>query len=170
MEKGDNTEIVWDEPEGQTKDIGALLIKEYHKKIAPKTEPLAVEIPFAKEVGGIILTSRIDLVTPTCIVDHKTGKRKRSQDEIDRDIQPTCHFIVSNTPPSTYQYHMLVKVKDPYCIVLDTKRTPRDISFFLDQILPSAVKMVQSGLFPPLGALTWLCNPMYCAYHSMCRG
>lgn len=161
--------ILWDEPKSILKDVGVLLLKSYLTNIAPHITPLAVEQTFTRELCGVRLESRPDLVCSTGLVDYKTAKRNRSQNEVDNDLQPTCHILVSNSPGSHYEFHMLLKQKVPTTAVLTTTRTEAELEWFRTQFLPPIVRMITSGIFPPLGISSWVCHPDTCSYYQVCR-
>lgn len=162
--------IRWDDPKDFLKDLGLTLLRVYHQKIAPNVIPLAVEQFFAREVNGVMLTSHTDLISHRGIVDYKTSKRIKSQQEADKDLQPTIHLVVTNTPDAYYEFHMLLKHKVPDAKIVVTARTQASIKWFTEELLPPLVKMIQAGIFPPLGIQGYLCSPDYCNYYPVCRG
>lgn len=162
--------IRWDDPKEYLLDLGMTLLRAYHKQIAPSIIPLAVEQYFAREVSGIILTSHPDLITARGIVDYKTTKRMKSQAEADKDLQPTIHLVVTNTPDAYYAFHCLLKHKVPDAKIVATTRTQASIKWFTDELLPPLVKMIEAGIFPPLGIQSFLCSEDYCGYYGVCRG
>lgn len=163
--------VIWDEPKNELKDVGISLLKSYRQIVYPPVQPLAVEQSFVRKISdGFSLESRPDLISTGGIVEHKTAKRRKSQEEADRDLQPLCHTVVSGSPDVPYHYHLLLKQKVPTSAVVSTKRSQRDIDWFANEFLPPVIKMVNAGIFPPLGLDSWVCGPDWCSYYFRCRG
>ncbi len=173
---GDNDEdkdidVIWDEEKGCLKDLGITLLREYLIKLYPGVRPMAVEQRFQKSICDITLSSTLDLITDTQIIDHKTAKRRKSQLDADKALQPLIHMYVSGTPAGTpYSYHQLLKLKVPTVDYITTKRTPDKFKWLEEELLPPIIKMIQGGIFPPSGINSYLCSPDYCSYYTICQG
>lgn len=161
-------EIDWQgENPGYVKDVGVEILRCYHRELAPKVMPLAVELPLEKTLDNVLLRGRIDLIkdsgTP---VDLKTAKRRRSQDELDRDLQPTIYTLLLGGP-SPFEFHLLLKTKVPGVEVSLTRRTQEDIDWFLRELLPRAAAQIEAGIFPP-NPTGWWCGKDWCSFYDIC--
>jgi len=164
------TGIIWEEPEGQTKDVGILLLKEYHSRIAPSVQPIEVEFEVRREFPTFDLTARLDFIDENGFIgDWKSARRNKTQVEVDSDLQPTVYAAVLDSAID-FQFHMMVKAKVPYTTIWKCKRTLEDALWLTEMLLPPIIKMVEAGLFPMTDPANWYCSKEYCQLWNWCRG
>jgi hypothetical protein len=165
------TEIDWKgEDPGLLKDIGIEVVTRYRKEMAPKIQPIAVEmeIPNAR-VCGLRLVGRIDLIdSDATIIDLKTAKKKPAQKNIDSDLQPTF-YAVGMGGEIDFKFHYMVKRANTEVIEMVTKRTKGDIEFLENQFLPPIIQSIEKGIFIP-NVTSWSCSPKYCEFYDICQG
>lgn len=166
MEGADGDPISWgrDKPDEQA-ELGKALIKAYYP-YAQRVQPVAVEQRLERDTPYGLVYGTVDLLTVSgALIDYKTSARVPYKTDIDRELQPTVYsFLLGGTVD--FQYHYVLKFKLPVVRIFSTKRYEEDIAFFQRTLLPSVVKMIQTGLFPPLGKATGACQ--WCGYESYC--
>lgn len=161
-------EVDWQgEDPGYVKDVGVEILRSYHRELAPKVEPLAVELLLERSVNDVLLRGRVDLIRGEGVpLDFKTARRKKSQDELDRDLQPTVYTLLLGGP-SPFEFHFLLKTKVPAVLLSQTHRTQKDIDWFTRELLPKAAAQISAGIFPP-NPTGFLCSPDYCVFYDVC--
>ena len=154
-----------DKPDEQA-ELGRALVKSYYP-YAQKLQPAVVEEKFTRNTPYALVKGRIDLITTSgSVIDYKTSARLPYKTEIDRELQPTVYsFLLGGTVD--FQYHYILKFKLPVVRIFSTKRYDEELSFFADKLLPSVVKMIETGMFPPLGKGNGACQ--WCGYKTYCE-
>jgi len=167
--KGDSVEVDWkQEDAGDLKDTGVILIRKYWNTIQPHIKPLEVEMTFTKEMGDIILRGKVDLIAQNgVVIELKTTKRAYSEREIQRHLQPSI-YALGMGGDINFRFDLLVKVKVPYCLSIPTKRTPAELSWIANVLLPKAAEQIRSGIYPP-NPTSWLCGDS-CEVLHFCKG
>lgn len=150
------------------KDTGITLVGTYCKEVAPRIQPVAVEKPCTIEVLGMKMVGRMDLETDTRrIVDHKTSSKSKTQDEIDRELQPSAYGLMTMRPVD-FDFHIAVKTQTPKIQIVSTRRTTADVIWFL-RLAQQVWAAMTTGICPP-NPTGWWCSEKYCGYWNMCRG
>lgn len=165
-------EVNWkEESPSELRETGALLCSLYWQKIAPYIEPVDVEVPFRREIGGITLVGKIDLITGNGrLVDLKTKKRGFSEAEVQRELQPSLYALgMGSRGDIKFDFHQMVKTKNPYVSVVSTRRSAQELSWVATQLLPKVARAVESGNFYP-NPQSFLCSPENCETWHWCRG
>lgn len=150
---------------------------DYLTRIDPQVEPDWVEQPFIKEVnvnghtfkvaGVIDLTGKI--TNKKTIVDYKTCKSIKSQNETDSSLQLSLYSFFTQLRQASFC--CFVKSGNPYVAFVHSKRSPAQWTWAL-RVFSSVMKCVQSGLFPLANPdpRNWRCSPKFCGFWQDCRG
>jgi len=163
-------EVDWgDENPGEIRETGILIARRYWESISPMVEPLDVEVPFTRQVGVVVLSGRIDLITSEgMLVDLKTTKRAFSERELSRHLQPSLYLLGMGAKEGYFEFHELVKTSNPYCRVTRTYRAEEELSWVANVLLPRVAGQIERGTFPP-NPLSFLCDRGLCEVYSYCR-
>lgn len=165
-------EIDWQkEDPADLKEAGVLLTRRYWETLAPHIEPSDVETPFEKDIGGITLVGRIDLITGNGrLVDWKTTKRAYSERDAARHLQPTLYLLGIGTRSfAEFDFHCLIKTKNPYVQPVTTKRSPGELRWVAEVLLPRVARQIETGVFVP-NVSSFMCAPDTCECWYYCRG
>lgn len=146
-------------------ELGRAMVKAYYP-YAQRLQPVLVEHRFTRDTPYGLVYGTIDLlITSGSVIDYKTSIRMPYKTEIERELQPTVYsFLLGGTVD--FQYHYILKFKLPVIRIFPTKRYEEDFMFFEKTLLPSVIRMIQTGLFPPLGAANGACQ--WCGFQSYC--
>lgn len=166
-EGADGQGVYWDRdrPAAQA-ELGRAMVSAFYP-YAQKIQPLLVEHKFTRDTPYGTVYGTIDLITTSGVInDWKTSKWLPYQDALDSSLQPTIYnFLLSGLVP--FYYYYIIKFRFPIVRVYLTKRREEDLMFFERSLLPSVVKILQTGIFPPFGAVTGACR--WCPYKGICR-
>jgi len=164
------TGIIWEAPEGQEKDVGIILLREYYRSIAPRTQPIEVELEIEREFPDFILKGRLDFIEKEGSVgDWKTARKNKNRAEVENDIQPTVYATLLDSPID-FQFHMMIKSRMPYTHIWKCSRTQNEILWLIEHLIPPIVKLIEAGLFPMTDPSVWYCSKRYCECWDYCRG
>ena len=153
---------------GDAKDEGIKLVRTYHYDMAPAVQPASVERSCEVEVGDLKMVGRLDLETTTGkVIDHKTSKRSKTQDEMDLEFQPFAYGLLGKGAVD-FDFHVAVKTKKPKIQVVHTPNNAREVIWFM-RLAQQVWKAMHTGVYPP-NHTGWWCNEKYCGYYSMCKG
>lgn len=157
-----------EESPGAAKDVGISLVDVYHHAVAPGIQPVAVERSCEIEIADLKLVGRIDLEEDNGkIDDHKTSARSKTQDDVDRELQPSAYGLLVMHPVD-FDFHVAVKKKKPEIQIINTRRTAADIVWFL-RLAEQVWALMNTGVYPP-NPMGWWCSERFCGYYSMCKG
>ena len=165
-------EIDWQgETPADLKEVGVLLTRHYWQTVAPHIEAIDVEVPFKKGIGNITLVGRIDLITGNGrLIDWKTTKRAYSERDTVRHLQPTLYLLgIGARDFAEFDFHCLVKTKNPYVQTVTTKRSPGELRWVTEVLLPRVAKQIEAGVFVP-NVSSFMCAPDTCECWYYCRG
>lgn len=166
-------EVDWqgDKP-GALKDSGAGALRVYHTQLAPAVEPVAVEREFelAWEGCGFGLTGYLDLEdSDGAICDFKMTGQRWSADKARGELQPTVYLAArraEGNPASGFNYHTMIRTKQPTAEVVGTERSERQLDLLTDRVFAIARSIefrwlndCWEGTGPDLA---WLCRS--CGY------
>ncbi len=106
-------------------------------------------------------------------IDFKTSKRKWSQTQADKSLQPTFYLAALNQSgmiqlPATFKYIILTKTKVPQVQVIETERTAQDV-FMLFDLISSVWDAIKKEAFPPTDPSNWWCSENYCGVWKHCK-
>jgi len=153
---------------GVIKDMGHGMVGAYMLGTAPSVWPLEVEKWVDVVIADIPFRMRVDLITQDLIiVDHKTAGRKKSQADMDRELQPAAYMLGLRTLVP-FEFHVALKYKNPTVQIVRVAKSPRDLVWFVE-MAKTTFKAMNSGICPP-NDTGWWCSEKYCGYHAMCKG
>lgn len=141
------------------KDRTAELAEAFHLKVSPDYHPVAVEEPFSIDLPSAQtrLVGVIDLQDIVGqIIDHKTGKRAKSQQDADESVQLTSYAAARARKgnPATGIVLESLSQSDAGNISrksIKTSRGPGDFSALAARIV-AAKRVIESGVFMPAQA------------------
>lgn len=86
-------DVVWDTDPEKAALRGRSMLAEYHKQVAPRIQPLAVEQKFETWEFGLAVPIQgyIDVEEETTVIDFKSGKRRRDKPKGSWKIQATVY-------------------------------------------------------------------------------
>lgn len=124
--------------------------------------PFSIDIPYARKLRSLI--GRIDLIHDLggrpAIIDWKTGRRKRSPNDVKNDPQAIIYgiairdkFEMDGIIP--FQYHQLVFKTVPEIAILDRPVTPAEMREFEEDFLPGFITTLELQLEHD----AWFFNP-----------
>lgn len=139
----------------------------------PKPDPSLVELYLTRELGDdILLTGRIDALLEGRIIDWKfTGSPKYLS-----PIQAIIYAIL-NGGPAEFDYHALIKARNPYCDVIPVEQTRNidNLNIVIQYIVKPIAKQIESAIADPT---LWQARPQdylcqerrMCGYWKDCEG
>jgi len=160
-------EIVWEEEPRKVKDEGYFLLNLYHTTISSTIIPKEVETEKTKVINrdldavGILDLIKVDDV----IVDHKVSRRSQSQQDVDRDLQPSMYLWINDK--EQFEFHRAVNKKNPEIQILKTKRSQQQRERFVEMI-KNIYALIQTGIFVPRCDTFW-CSKNFCGYFEICK-
>lgn len=150
----------------------------YHKDVAPRIRPRAVEQDFHVDVGlALPLAGRIDYQEEPRLGDLKTTGMKWQEGRIRQEIQPVFYSYVHEKQTGLrpeFTYHILIarrgKTGPTSEELQEQKITPEDSHYnALFAKLELFLKMLKTGTFPPANPTSWWCNERWCGYWHTCE-
>lgn len=160
---------------GRQRDHTARLAGVFHSEVSPSYHPIAVEQPFAIPLPSANTTfvGVVDLVdVVNRIIDHKTGKRHKTQADVDTSLQLTSYAAAqtrAGRPPGGVLLESLAQNKagDVTRRTLKTTRGAEDYAALAARIA-AAKRQIDAGAFGPAPEGAWWCSPSWCGYWAMC--
>ena len=158
-----------DKKPGEMKDEGAVVLTKYYNEVLTKTIPDRVEKRFTTVYHGISLLSYVDLIQwDGTVVDHKTGKKSYSDDEIEREMQSSFYAIsMGFNQIKHFEIHQAVIKKNPEIKIIPISRTPDDIEW-VGKLIDKSWDTIQRGSFCP-SPTGWWCSKSFCEYWGFCK-
>ena len=163
-----------DKTVGQAKDATVGMAVCQIEDIAPRHQPVYVEqtvrLPMA---GGRDLLGIIDLADDQgCVVDLKTSKRKKRQEDADSSLQLTVYCLLyhhlTGQSPTALQFDVVVQTKTKVAAqFLTTKRNAADITTLANRINAFS-RSLDAGIFQPAPPDAWWCSAKWCGYARTC--
>jgi hypothetical protein len=176
--KAETTEVRWDQPPGTYKDSGAEALRRYHKTVAPHVRPVTVERKFSLELPDVDwrFNGYIDLEEENgSVVDLKVKSQRYKVEDADRDMQPTAYLLArraEGNPAPRFEFHTMVRVKQPYAEVIPTTRTDLQMNQFVDRLYSVATEMawrLENDIWAGAAPGSWVCTPKWCAHFDDCN-
>lgn len=153
---------------------GLELIKTYHRVQLPRiatriiNETPQVETPFLFLLDDVPILGVIDLIgdinEKTFIIDHKVVARKKSKDEIGKDIQLLIYSLYTKLTQGGF--NCLVKTKNEVTFIED--EIPQEHGWLID-LLHDVIRTIKTGVFPRTHPGNWWCSPRFCGYYNLCK-
>lgn len=133
---------------------------------APQVEPLEVEATFNVQVAGIPVTGRLDVVTPTSVVDWKTSGKSPTRDDVVASAQTAIYARATGLPVSyVYLVNQVKAVK-----VAEVTTDPAEQATAA-RLAESTVAEVAQGMALgvwPRNRTGWHCSKKWCGYYDRC--
>jgi hypothetical protein len=103
-------EVQWDTGPESTRQRGKYLVAGYHELVAPRVQPLAVELECSADFGlAVPVQGRIDLERESGTIDWKTGKQKQMKPKEDWRYQALVYTEAKNKPIEFHSISASVK-------------------------------------------------------------
>ena len=154
-------------PEQHTK-LGHEILRGYLHSVQGTKPPLAAELTFEIAVGDDKLRGVIDRIDEQedglVIVDFKSGARKLSQQEVERDLQLTVYAFAAQQ----LYGRPTARVAQFYLrdgTYLRSLRGPDDFAWLVEEILPHARRVLRDDQYP-IRTGYW-CS--FCDFREICR-
>lgn len=171
-------DIDWrgDKP-GTLKDHGIAVVQEYERTVGPRLRPVSVEREFRLDFDGVDwgVTGYFDLEEEGDVVaDRKVKGRRLSPADAATDIQPTMYLLAKRAegnPAPRFDFHTLVRTKQPTVEVVPTVRTDAQLDHFADRILTVAAEInwrMETDVWQGAVPGSWACSPKFCGYWESC--
>lgn len=148
--------------------LGHEILRGYLHSVEGTKPPLAAELTFEIAVGDEKLRGVIDRIDEQddglVIVDFKSGARKLSAQEIERDLQLTvyafaAHQVYGCPTARVAQFYL----RDG--TYLRSLRGPADFAWLVEEILPHARRVLSDNQYP--AHTGYWCN--WCDYREVCK-
>lgn len=159
---------------GQTKDEIAQMARCMAIDVAPDYQPTLVEarfrlaLPGPRDIIGVL-----DLATDKAeVIDFKTAKKKKNQDDADTSTQLTiygpAHFALTGKPVTGLHLDSIIHTKKGSNRQrLSTSRSSPDFVALANRI-NVLNKIVESGNYAPAAVGSWWCSEKWCGFHATC--
>ena len=159
---------------GEARDAVAVLSNLYADKVAPVYQPQFVEQKHEVELPNAShnLLAYMDMAdTRDIIADLKTGKKKRSPNDIETDEQLTFYALVflgiTSRMPAGVCLECLIDKKTPEHQRLEGTRTKADLDTIVARI-NTMIEGLKKGIFMPAPAMAWWCSSSLCGFWRTC--
>lgn len=151
---GGASEVAWNgDTEIDVRDSTLRLSKTWRNELLPQIEPKAVQVELHRELpSGRDFVGFLDWVgdfdgTPS-VGDNKTGKRRQSQDEADRNLQPTAYAWLAASPIRFVFARAIATDKSSYAEAPVTERGWSDVTWY-DEMIRQVEIAWSCSWFPP---------------------
>jgi len=163
-----------DEKPSEVKNKGLEITEVHHKEIAPKVQPVHVEMPFT-----VPLTEENDLHGFIDVIDdheyileNKSAKRTPSDQDMTNNMQLTVYSKayrhIFEKKEKGIRMDIAVKTKVPKTEMKFTERDENSHDILL-QIAHGVEAGIKTGAFAP-NPNGWHCSPKYCGFWHLCMG
>ncbi len=154
---------------GEAKDSTARMAQEFAENIAPTRQPVAVEITQRIIVPEAThdLLGILDQEYADGLGDLKTGKKKLSQEDIDKSIQFSFYALTFKARHKFDPRIYIDQVMDGKTQQLETSRTREDYKALVARI-NTMLRGVAAGVFSPAPVGAWWCSARWCGYWQTC--
>lgn len=156
-----------DPDQGQAIDMAAALASLHGKTLAPKIDPIGVEVPFMVELPQLThdLIGVVDIETTSHIRDTKTKGRAPQYQAARRSVQLAAYSLRS--PGKSVALDYLVKVRNPYALTVEAEVSDRERLVVLKRV-EVATEVIKRGTFKPANPGDWCCSEKWCGYWNVC--
>jgi hypothetical protein len=149
------------------------LTRVWHKELAPIVQPIAVERKLVIEDPSWLLPviGYVDTDTVFNIIDHKTAGKRKTQADLETDVQSSIYLLdgFKEFSAQTFQWHVMVKNKTPVTQVLNRETfDPEKTVKFVAHQQKVIANAVETGLFGAADPSDWSCSPRFCGYWFIC--
>jgi hypothetical protein len=158
---------------GDAKDSTARMAGEFAEKIAPTRQPVAVEITQRIEIpeSPYDLLGILDQEYTEGLGDLKTGKKKLSQEDIDKSIQFSFYALTFKARHKKDPRIFIDNVTDGKSGAssnqMETSRNGADYKVLVNRI-NNMIGGLRAGIFTPAPVGAWWCSDRFCGYWKTC--
>lgn len=166
-EAGGRDSVDWEGSNfGETLDMSMRLVRRHMLDHAPLWHPTAVQLRISKRLpSGRDFLGFIDAVAPDGLIDVKTGARRMSQGDADRDLQASAYaFLTGGATDFHFARVMLAGPKSQTSSeVVTTRRTARGIEGFAE-LVEQVSTLIDDSVYPRIPG--WHCK--FCPVFQSC--
>jgi hypothetical protein len=177
-DRTEREEVAWaGETPGEAKDTGIAAVKAYERLVVPTIKPVSVEREFWLNFDGVEwgFQGFFDLEQEDdTLADRKVIGKKLGQADADGDIQPTSYFLARRSegnPAKRFDFHTMVKTKQPYAEVVKTERTDAQLDHFVDRLYRISAEILwrlETDNWAGAAPRSWWCTQKYCGFWGSC--
>lgn len=145
------------------------LLQKYIAANPTPPDPSMVEMFLTRDLGDdILLTGRVD-VLGTPIVDYKLTSSPKYLSKIQAII-----YSILNGGPSEFEYHMMIKARNPYYDVMPIPETQKqeNLDRVTEYVIKPIARKIQLAIENPelweAHPHEFLCQRRYCNYWNIC--
>jgi CRISPR/Cas system-associated exonuclease Cas4 (RecB family) len=147
---------------------GRGLVELYMREMAPRIQPIAVELPVSGVIGGVKVQGIIDLIDQHCkIRETKTSGRTSRTLSAGHKFQLTTYAMLTPKPCSGIQRDELVKTKTPKLVSIADTVKDADVQH-VETMFPLLQDSMRSGYYFPARD-SYLCSRKHCGYWRLCQ-
>jgi len=162
------TEFRDDEDAATLKAMGLVLTLKYLEEAAPKIQPVAIELPVAGKIAGVVVRGYIDVLEESGdVVDIKTAAKKPNEISSDYKFQVATYAQLSEHASGVARVDTLVKTKTPQLVQLTCKVEQSDIDATA-KLYPLVQQHVRAGVWLP-NRQSYMCSRKYCSAWRNCE-
>lgn len=163
-----------DDKPSDIKEKGLEITEVHHREMAPKIQPVHVEMPFTIPLTeDNDLHGFIDVIDDgETILENKSAKVTPSDQSMVNDMQLTIYSKayrkIFGKEEKGIRKDIAVKTKTPKMVSKTTQRGENDFDILL-QIAHGVEAAIKVGAFAP-NPNGWHCSPKYCGFWDRCMG
>jgi len=151
----------------ETLDLGTLMIYQYLTNEGADIEPVVVEMEWSREIEGVNIVGRTDLIDSRgVVIDWKTVSKPARAGRENEDLQPTVTALGMGGGID-FEFHYIVKTVPPSCDIRRTSRSQRDIDRLYNSVIVPMIRAIKAEVFMPTAG--WACSPKYCEFWDICE-
>ncbi len=163
-----NSEIDWGkETEDSMKLGGEAVIRKYYADHMASVNPREVEVWKRTTYRGIPLNGKVDVITDSLIIDHKTSSRSYSESDLETEYQSCFYAILCGREELNFELHQAIIKKEPEIKIWPVKRLASEINWVGD-LIEDSWNCIQKGIFLPNPHNTY-CSQAGCNYWDLCH-
>ena len=157
-----------DEDPSALRKTGERLIARYMDEVAPRIQPMAVELEVKGEIAGVAVSGRVDVLdVEGRVVDVKTSSRKPSCVAPDYAFQLATYRQITPDASGAARLDTLVKTQTPQ-LVEQTYRVGEDDLRQTQVLFPLVQEGIRNGLYFP-NRQSLFCSRRHCSYWQQCQ-
>ena len=157
-----------DEDPSALRKTGERLIARYMDEVAPRIQPMAVELEVKGEIAGVAVSGRVDVLdVKGRVVDVKTSSRKPSCVSPDYAFQLATYRQITPDASGEARLDTLVKTQSPQLVEQSYRVGEEDLR--QTQVLfPLVQDGIRNGLYFP-NRQSLFCSRRHCSYWQQCQ-
>jgi CRISPR/Cas system-associated exonuclease Cas4 (RecB family) len=168
MEQVPQTMFTSEESQGDLRRLGERLVAKYMGEVAPKVEPIAVELDVQGEISGVSVRGRVDVLdVEGRLIDFKTASRRPSCVSPDHAFQLATYQQITPGASGLVRIDSLVKIQAAQ--IVQQAYTVSKLDIRATQVLyPMAQKAMGTGMYCP-NRQSLLCSHKHCSFWEHCE-